>query len=379
MWEKAIVYSSIDNYYVQVEETLFPSLKETVMVVGEGNVVLSVNELAKDYNIRIGDTLEMARIKCPHIVIMNPHYEDYKYYYELIKNIYREYSDQVESYENGEIWIDLTSYQGVYGGHPIDIANVMRNRIYDELGIRVDLGVSFNRLFAKLALNNKNGIHAIVRRFYKRDAYPLTLLTTPYISESDLDVLHQNDIYTVGAIAYRSREMLVSILQEKGAMIWDLVHGENVEESFRYEENVQVIGENVITCGDISHFEEAMKLCESHIITLARHLKDYQISGKKIVIRMRDHDFHDYTLERQLVISTNECQTIYNVVDMLLRECCINHWSGQFDKHYQSLTIMIEDLTYDEIQNEYEHVSLFETHSIFNTFKQKLSLSKSLG
>lgn len=382
MWEKAIVYSCIDNYYAQVEEMMFPSLKERVMVVGEGNVVLSVNELAKDYNIQIGDTLEKAKIKCPHIVIISPHYEDYKFYQELIKNIYREYSDKVESLENGEIWIDLTSYQWVNGGHPIDIAKDMQERIYRELGIRVSCGVSFNQLFAKLAIGGKTGLHAIVRRFYKRDAYPLRLVTTPYLSETELDILCQNDIYTVGAITYRSREMMVSLLGQIGGILWDIVHGENIEESSRYEEDIQVIGKTVLTCGDLSYFEETMQLCESHIINLARHLKEYRISGKKISIRMRDHDFRDYILERQLVISTNECKTLYRIVEMLLRECCMNQWSGEFDRHYQSLTIMIGDISYDEIHNEYIQVSHQQAHSILNVFKHKLSfksLSKSLG
>ena len=171
MWERVIIHSDINHCYAQIEEMMFPELRKVPMVVG-GNeksrhgIVLAKNDLAKKYHIKTGESLHDAYQKCPDLLVISPHYDDYLYYTEEVKNIYREYTDQVESFGLDEAWIDLTSSQMLFGGDPIVIAREIQERIYREIGITVSMGVSFNKVFAKLGsdLNKEKGLTVISKK-----------------------------------------------------------------------------------------------------------------------------------------------------------------------------------------------------------------------
>lgn len=351
MWEKAIIHSYIHNCYAQIEEIMFPILKEKAMVVVDNQKVISLNSLAMDYSIKLGESLMTAQQKCLDLTVVSAHYNEYRYYFEEVKNIYREYSDKVEGFES-EMWVDITASQGLFGGHPVDIAKEIQERIYHELGLCVVMGVSFNKLFAKLANRSHEqlGLSVISRRHYKRDVYPLPLQETPYLDRDMIEKLNHQGIYTVGGIAYSSLDELKLLLGHSGEYLWNLVHGINMDEDqcSIYENDIQMIGKLWHYSGNVSTYEGFSKNLKSIILDIAYRLDDHGMKGKKISICMYDNQMNCHITSKVLSMSANDAMTIRNVADMLLREYCLNAWNGQFYQSFQCMMFIVSDLSYED-------------------------------
>ena len=146
--DRAIFHIDINHCYAQIEEMKHPELRDVPMAVGgheetRHGIILAKNDLAKKFDIKTGESLRDARKKCPDLLIIPPHYDDYVYYTEQVKDIYREYTDQVESFGLDEAWIDVTHSQKLFGD-PIKIAHEIQDRVLKEVGLTVSVGVSYN-------------------------------------------------------------------------------------------------------------------------------------------------------------------------------------------------------------------------------------------
>ena len=182
MWEKVIINSSIQNCYIQFEEIMHPEFKNIPMVIGSHaqsrhGVVLAVNEKAEEKGIKVGESLRSAYCKCSHLTVIDAHYDEYFNYMQKVKKIYLEYTDNIEVLKTNDVFIDLTSTQLLFGENPVETAKEIQNRILNELGIVVSMGVSFNKTFAKMA-NRLNFIHhfnVISKKKFKDCIMPLSI------------------------------------------------------------------------------------------------------------------------------------------------------------------------------------------------------------
>lgn len=152
--KRVIVHSDINHCYAQIEEMRHPELRNVPMAVGGSEekrhgIILAKNDLAKAANIKTGESLRDAYRKCPNLTIVHPDYDAYMYYTEKIKDIYRKYTDRVESFGLDEAWIDLTPSQKLFGDG-VELAKKIQDEVYDTYGMTVSMGVSFNKVFAKL-------------------------------------------------------------------------------------------------------------------------------------------------------------------------------------------------------------------------------------
>ena len=157
--EPIILHSDMNNFYASVEMLYDPTLKsKPVAVAGDEEarhgIVLAKNDLAKQFGIRTGQVLWEARQQCPELVCVPAHYDRYLRFSALAKNIYISYTDQVEAFGLDECWLDVTGSTGLFGDG-ITIANDIRARIRRELGLTVSVGVSYNKVFAKLGSDMK--------------------------------------------------------------------------------------------------------------------------------------------------------------------------------------------------------------------------------
>ena len=163
-WEnimgRFILHSDLNNFYASVESLYNPSIRnKALVVVGDEEkrhgIVLAKNYIAKGYNIKTGDTVWEARQKCcGELVCVPARFELYLYISRLVKDIYREYSDRVESFGIDEAWIDISHLAQSYADAE-KIANNIRSRIIAEIGLTVSIGVSYNKVFAKLGSDIK--------------------------------------------------------------------------------------------------------------------------------------------------------------------------------------------------------------------------------
>ena len=159
MKDRIIFHSDINHCYAQIEEMKYPELREIPMAVGgheekRHGIILAKNDLAKKYKIKTGESLREAKKKCPDLLIIPPSYDDYIYYTDEVKKIYQDYSDHVESFGLDEAWIDYTDSQNLFGD-PKTIATKIQQRVRKEIGLDVSIGVSWNKVFAKLGSDMK--------------------------------------------------------------------------------------------------------------------------------------------------------------------------------------------------------------------------------
>ena len=153
---RTILHSDCNGFYASVESLLHPEYRDKPLAVAgdaenRHGIILAKNELAKKYFVKTGDAIWQAKNKCPELVVIEPHFDQYMKFSKLTKAMYAEYTDRVESFGLDEAWLDVTGCNR--SGY--EIAKEINERIKYELGITVSIGVSFNKIFAKLGSDYK--------------------------------------------------------------------------------------------------------------------------------------------------------------------------------------------------------------------------------
>ena len=328
MLSRVIVHSDLNHCYAQNEEMLNPELRDVPMVVGgheelRHGIILAKNDKAKVYGIKTAETLRDALKKCPELVVVPPHYEDYKYYTERVKNIYREYTDQVESYGLDEAWIDLTHSQRLFGDG-VELARVIQKRIAEELGLTVSMGVSYNKIFAKLGsdLDKKQGFVVIDENNYQEKIFDLPVEDLFYVGPATAYKLHRIGLHTIGALANAHYYDIVERFGKHGALIWCFANGleEGEVHLSDYQAEPKSIGNGVTAVHDLRSYEETKLVFRVLSESIASRLKDANMKAYVISIGLRDNKLAWFTRQRKIFEATNIADEILAVAMSLLKE-----------------------------------------------------------
>ncbi len=230
---RTILHSDLNNFYASVECMLDPTLKKyPVAVCGRveerHGIVLAKNYAAKACGVTTGETIFQAKCKCPDLVTVDPHYGEYMKYSRLVRAIYCDYSDLVEAYGMDENWIDVTGSRAVYGDGE-RIANEIRERVKFELGLTVSVGVSFNKIFAKLGSDMKkpDAVTVISRDNFKEKVWGLPADDLLGVGRSAIRELRRFGINTIGELANCSDELLTYKFGINGLRMKQFARGED--------------------------------------------------------------------------------------------------------------------------------------------------------
>lgn len=232
MKERIILHCDCNSFFASVETVFNPEYRNVPMAVAGSvenrhGIILAKNEPAKKFNIKTAETVFSAKKKCPGLVLLAPHYDRYVEYSAKANEIYSRYTDMVEPFGIDESWLDVTA-SGVFGSG-YEIAEKIRNEIKRELGITVSIGVSFNKVFAKLGSDYKkpDATTVISRENYKDIVYPLPVSDLLFVGKSTADGLRHLGIRTIGDLAAANRELLVMKFGKSGAMLSAYARGED--------------------------------------------------------------------------------------------------------------------------------------------------------
>ena len=205
--DRTILHCDMNNFFASVECRNDPSLKGLpVAVCGRieerHGIVLAKNYEAKKYGIQTGEPVIRARAKCPSLVIVDPHYDEYVKFSRLAKKIYCEYTDLVEPFGDDECWLDVSGSHALFGDGET-IANIIRERIKNELGLTVSVGVSFNKVFAKLGSDMKkpDAVTVIDRKSFKEKIWHLPASDMIGVGRATAEILNGYGIHTIGQLA----------------------------------------------------------------------------------------------------------------------------------------------------------------------------------
>ena len=229
--DRTILHCDCNAYYASVECIARPELRSVPMAVcgdpeSRRGIILAKNELAKGYGIVTAETVWQAKRKCPELVLVAPHREAYKEYCQKINKIYAEYTSKVEAFSIDESWLDVTGSLHLFGSGK-EIADALRARIRRELNLTVSVGVSFNKVFAKLGSDYKkaDATTVITRENFKDILYPLPVTDMLFVGRKTASALQKIGVTTIGALAALKRTEIAKLLGRSGELIWEYANG----------------------------------------------------------------------------------------------------------------------------------------------------------
>lgn len=309
---RAILHSDMNCFYASVEIMLDPALRgKAVAVCGSTEdrhgIVLAKSEEAKRAGIKTGMVNWEAKQWCPSLIVVPPHYEQYIKYSMLARDVYNRYTDLVEPYGMDECFIDISGSQ-VHGGDPMSIAEEIRSSMRDELGLTVSIGVSYNKIFAKLGSDMKkpDAITEITPANFKQRVWPLPASDLLYVGRSTTKKLADRCIYTIGNLAAASPEMLRSMLGVNGVMLWNFANGNDTSRVMHkdFVSPVKSIGHGITCNADLVNDDEVDKVILFLCQDIGHKLRIHDMRAQGIQICIRDCNLWWKQYQAPLLIAT---------------------------------------------------------------------------
>lgn len=371
---RVILHSDCNGFFASVECLYNPDIRQKpVAVCGSidlrHGIVLAKNEIAKKYKIRTGEAIWQAKNKCPELVTVEPHYDRYIRFSEMATRIYKDYTDMIEPFGLDESWLDLTaSVDSLEEGR--QIAHTIRRRIKYELGITVSIGVSFNKIFAKLGSDYKkpDAVTLITPENFKTLLYPLPSRDLLGVGRATEKKLSSLGIHTIGDIAETPRSILRSNLGKFGDILHTFANGNDQTpvEKAGYTHIPKSIGNSTTPFRDMKNLQDAeivlTVLCDS----VCRRAREQGLRAKVIAINVRDVNLYIITRQTTLPRSTNISRDVLSQAVSLLKE------NYSFSKPIRSIGVTLSDFEADSIPQQ---TSLFEDET---KRERSMKLDKSL-
>ena len=276
--ERVILHCDLNNFFASVSLLFNPTLRSVpVAVCGDKEqrhgIVLAKNEAAKRCGVKTAEAIFEAKAKCPELVILPPMMDKYKEYSEKAHRIYEEYTDMIEPFGIDECWLDVTGSRLLFGSGE-EIADKIRREIKQKLGITVSVGVSFNKVFAKLGSDMKkpDGITVISRENFREKIWRLPISDLLFVGRKTTDRLRSCGICTIGDAALCSDEMLERLLGKNGLELKRYALGEDNSPVSRQHEKAtpKSIGRSVTRQQDFKTPDEIWGM----FLSLAREISD---------------------------------------------------------------------------------------------------------
>ena len=325
--DRVILHIDMNNFYASVETLYDPSLRDVPMAVGgdkekRHGIVLAKNMLAKAKGVKTAEALWEAERKCPGIRFVPPHFERYTKFSRLAKEIYMQYTDQVESFGLDECWLDVTGSTRLFGSGR-EIAEEIRQRIKDELGLTVSIGVSFNKIFAKLGSDFKkpDAVTEFTRDNFRELVWPLPAAELLFVGKSTQESLRKYGLYTIGDVAHADRKMLQKLFGKNGEQLYLYANGEDMSpvQYVSEEAEVKSVGNSTTAVHDLRDDGEIR--AELYVLSesVARRLREKGFSGCNVQLYVRKYDLQTYQRQTALDIPVADSESIFRAAYSLFK------------------------------------------------------------
>ena len=231
--DRVILHVDMNNFFASVECADRPELwSQPVSVAGDvearHGIILAKNQVAKTFGVQTGESIAEARSKCPGLVLLPPHMDRYKQISDKARGIYARYTDRIESFGIDECWLDVTGNGRLWGENYGEvIANEIRCAVKSELGVTVSVGVSFNKIFAKMGSDYKkpDAVTVITRENFRELLWGLPVGDLIFVGCSTVKKFWYMQIRTVGDLARTDPALLEGALGKNGLMAWQFANG----------------------------------------------------------------------------------------------------------------------------------------------------------
>ncbi len=345
--ERHILHVDCNKFYASVECCLRPELRDKPVVVGgheeaRHGIVLTKNEIAARYGITTGETLWSARRKCPDLVTVAPHFSLYSKYSRMVRKILLKYTPLVEPFGLDESWMDVSENRR----NPVEIAQEIRTRVKEEIGITVSIGVSFNKTFAKLGSDYKkpDAVTVFSRENFRELVWPLSVGELIYVGRSTKEKLAERFLYTIGDVAKSSPTLLHSLLGKWGPALHAIANGRDNQPVIPSEESAdaQSVSNGMTTPRDLTDNRDVQRVITVLAESVGRRLREQHLCGKTVELHLRDNHLISHTYRTTLDYHIQSTDDVTKEAYSLF--CSVYHWKQPL----RSITIGISGLEEDD-------------------------------
>ena len=306
--DRVILHSDCNCFYASVELLHHPELRGKPVAVGgdpeaRHGIVLTADYTAKRYGVKTGMALWQAKQVCPEITFLPPRMDLYLRFSRMAHEIYADYTDRQEPYGIDECWLDVTGSASLKGDGLL-IAKEISSRIKYELGITVSIGVSFNKIFAKLGSDYKkpDAITTMNKDEFQQKAWPLPVSDLLYVGASTNKKLQGIGIKTIGNLAQTDESVLNSRLGKMGSILWAFANGYD-DSPVKIENTsapIKSVGNSTTTPKDMETDEDVKIVLYILAESVAARLRENGFRCRTVEITMRDNDLYHFSRQLKL-------------------------------------------------------------------------------
>lgn len=359
---RRILHCDLNSFYASVELLSYPELKDVPVAVcgnpeNRHGIILAKNEPAKKFKIQTAETAYQAKCKCPDLILLKPHHKEYKRYSKIINNIYNEFTDRVEPFSIDESWLDVTNTMHLFCGNGTGMGELVRQTVKERTGLTISVGVSYNKIFAKLGSDYKkpDAVTVITPSNYKQILWPLPVTDLIYVGKRAYQKLKGHHIQTIGDLACAEPELLIRELGKAGEMLYQYANGLDTSpvRAFDDPREIKSVGHGNTFSHDLTNMEEVKKGLYPLAETVSNRLKKYHLKCRGVQIMIKDQDFK--SISRQVVLNqpTQLFKEIFDTAITLVEK----YW--RFEKNIRMLTVTGINLM-DECSIEPQQITFFE-------------------
>lgn len=369
---RTILHCDCNGFYASVECSLKPELRNVPMAVcgnpeNRHGIILAKNDLAKKYNIKTAETIWQAKAKCPDLVLVEPHHKLYQEYSHNINELYRQYTDLVEPFGIDESWLDVTASKNLFGSG-VEIADTLRKRIKKEFNITISVGVSFNKIFAKLGSDYKkpDATTEFSSENWKSLIHPLPVGDLLFVGIKAQEKLKSLCINTIGDLASSDRNILISQFGKMGDTLWIYANGldDSPVISSGKDEEIKSVGNGNTFKKDLTEWDEICFGVKCLSESVAHRLREKQLKCSTLSVAIKDPDFNTTSKQKKLTYPTYISREISSSAIELIK----SFWPE--GKPIRTITITGTNLIKEN--QAFVPLTLFEEDKIIDDRRKKL-------
>lgn len=326
-----------------------PEIRDKPVAVGGSEearhgIVLTKNENAAACGVKTGEPLWQARQKCPGLVVVPPNFPLYKRFSKMARNIYKDYSDHIESFGLDENWIDITGS----AKSPAAVAQEIRRRVKYELGITVSVGVSWNKIFAKFGSDYKkpDAVTVITRENYKDIVWQSPCSDLLFVGPATKRKLNSYGIYTIGELANSGMVFLKSVFGKNGEILYSFANGLDSSPVCHMddEQALKSIGNSTTTPRDMVNDGDVKTVLTVLAESVARRLREHGLKGRGVAVSVRDCALQGFTRQTRLKAHTDvSCEIIAAAMELF-------RVSYNWEKPLRGIGVCVFDFGEDVLQ-----------------------------
>lgn len=268
-------------------------------------IVLAKNYPAKALGVKTGEAIWEAKQKCPGLILVRANFSKYLHFSRMARHIYADYTNLIEPFGIDEAWLDVTGTEKLFGTGPV-IADTIRQRLQGELGLTGSVGVSWNKIFAKLGSDIKkpNATTVLTEDNFRQTVWPLPVGELLYVGSSIRRKLANRAIFTIGELANRDINDLKLLLGVWGETLWHFANGlDSAPVRLMGDESIiKSVGNSTTTARDLMNNEDVKLIIYVLSESVAARLRKHGFKCRTISVSMRSSDLYSFEKQGKLVV-----------------------------------------------------------------------------